>query len=116
MEKGWIKFEDELPLIGENIVFAYPMIAYGGHISYAFGKRVNETQIENYVGNHGEVVILPKKWNVLMFKDENDPYKTYATHWALDNGQELPTLCNLDCCKKDGIRLIKLKRNTNRID
>lgn len=90
MKNGWIKCENTLPPLGEDVIISYSNPAYGGHCFVVIGKRVDEHFV--FIGD----------FKINLF-NINKPYPyAYVTCWAYNNGQKLlPNPCNYPCCVKD---------------
>lgn len=89
MKKGWIKCEEMLPPLGEQVIVAYPNAAYNDHCFRTIGTRVDD----NYI------IGQTTKWS--LFETDSILFKPYIICWAYDNGQDLPNPCIYPCCVKD---------------
>jgi hypothetical protein len=77
MEKGWIRFIDKMPIIGEKIIVAYSLAVYNGRSFRGIGYLTIENKIKDLFTK--PTPIYDNK-NFDCFLIEN--FNCYAHHWA----------------------------------
>jgi len=82
MKNGWIKIEEELPELNDEVIMAYSNCAYNSMWFVVLGKRINDDHV--IVGSTG--LLLPLK------QKPHGP-SSYVTCWAHNNGQDLNNPC-----------------------
>ena len=72
---GWISFKEELPPLNLEVIILFPNVAYGGVLTGALGKRIDELTIQVSKG----------KLKLSVFEDyEHIMVKPFATYWAFN--------------------------------